>query len=95
MLTAMMGFRQYFFACQCSCKKSSNVITRSIRGAWLDGDLCAQGDTERTRAWVTFAGFAVLSAVNILLLFVLGDDGETIGVRDSLLGGAGVGESDV
>ena len=54
-----------------------------------------QGDTERTRAWVTFAGFAVLSAVNILLLFVLGDDGETIGVRDSLLGGAGVGESDV
>lgn len=50
-----------------------------------------QGNTERTRAWVSFAGFAVLSAVNILLMFVLGDNGEgTLGLRDPLLGTAGV-----
>ena len=33
-----------------------------------------QSHTEINRAWVTFIGFAVLSAVDIVLMFILGDD---------------------
>jgi hypothetical protein len=47
--------------------------------------------TEINRAWVTFIGFAVLSAVNIVLIFILGDDsGAHLGnsTTDSLLSGA-------
>lgn len=40
-------------------------------------------DTEITRAWVTFTGFAVLSAVDIVLIFVLGDDSGTYSIHGS------------
>jgi len=36
-----------------------------------------QSNTEINRAWVAFMGFAVLSAVDIILIFVLGDDSGT------------------
>jgi hypothetical protein len=42
-----------------------------------------QSDTEITRAWVTFIGFAVLSAVNLILIFVLGDDSGTYSIYGS------------
>jgi hypothetical protein len=48
--------------------------------------------TEINRAWVTFIGFAVLSAVDIVLMFILGDDsGPMHGSNtDSLLASADV-----
>jgi hypothetical protein len=33
-------------------------------------------NTDRVRATVAFVGFAVLSAINILIMFVLGDEGQ-------------------